>query len=104
MEQQKKYCKGCDTIKILDEDFYKAGASHQKYCKSCHNSNRKYYAQNPKVKERIKKELGFKKIDEETRKNILHDISIKINYKEIAAKYNLVYQSLVLWKRQGKLV
>jgi hypothetical protein len=100
-----KLCKACNQIKNLDGDFYKAGPlCYQKYCKLCHNANRKNYAQNSNKPNHIKKVVGFQKIDEETRKKILHDISIKINYREIASKYKIPYQTLVLWKRKNLLV
>ena len=93
-----KLCSQCSKVKPLIGGFYKAGASWQKYCIPCHNKRRcEYDASN---KEYIKVLKGFAKLDEELRKKILYDISVRINYRDIAKKYNLKYQTLLNWKRK----
>lgn len=101
MEKAKKLCRMCNTVKELDEEFYKAGKSYQKYCIPCHNLKRYDYPHKYSYK---KKPKGFLKLDEELRKKILYDISIRICYKEIAEKYNLKYTTLLSWKRKGQIV
>lgn len=93
-----KLCQKCQQVKNLEIGFYKAGNSWQKLCKICHNEKRCEYSQSYNYKKRSK---GFEKLPEEVRKNILYDISVRINYKNIAKKYNLNYQTLSIWKRKG---
>lgn len=101
--ENKKLCLMCNEVKNLESGFYRAGVTYQKYCKPCHNANRKKYTikynyvkkNNPK---------GFAKLPEDIRKKILYDISVRINYKEIAKKYNLNYKTLLSWKRKGHLI
>lgn len=101
MTNQKKLCKMCNEVKDLEKDFYKAGKSYQKYCIPCHNKKRYDYPHTYKYEKKLK---GFGKLPEETRKNILYDISVRINYKEIAEKYGLKYLTLLSWKRKGLIV
>mgnify|MGYP001563671381 CR=1 FL=1 len=97
-KEQKKYCKMCEEVKPLEGGFYKAGVSYQKYCIPCHNKKRYEYAHTYKY---VKKPKGFQKLPEDTRKKILYDISVKINYKDISKKYNINYITLCSWKRKG---
>lgn len=100
-DEELKYCEGCDKVKSLYKDFYRGGKnSFQKYCKPCHIENRKKYKKSNSYK---KRPTGFKKLQDETRKNILNDIRVRINYKKIALKYNLNYLTLLRWKREGQL-
>ena len=106
MNEQKKLCRQCDTVKDLNgSNFYKAGNKekeyYQKYCIPCHNKNRNDYKASYKYEKKLK---GFQKLPEETRNKILYDISVRINYKEISEKYNLNYQTLCIWKRKNYLV
>jgi hypothetical protein len=89
----------CDVVKPLETGFYKAGkpSYHQKFCIPCHNIKRYDYANNRIY---IPKPTGFAKLPEETRRKILYDISVRINYKEISEKYGLKYQTLLTWKRK----
>ena len=98
---QKKLCRKCDQVKDLEGGFYRARQSYQKYCIPCHNAKRYDYAQTYKYEKRPK---GFEKLSEDLREKILYDISIRINYKEIAEKYGLKYTTLLSWKRKGLLV
>ena len=100
-KKQMKLCRKCEQVKELEGGFYRAGNSYQKYCIPCHNQRRHDYAQTHKY-EKIPK--GFSKIPEDIRKKILYDISVMINYKEIAEKYGIKYQTLLSWKRKGHLV
>lgn len=97
----KKLCRNCNEVKNLENGFYKAGISYQKYCKPCHNNKRNDYYRSYKYE---KRPTGFLKIPEDIRKKILYDISVQINYKEIAEKYNINYGSLLNWKRKGMLI
>jgi len=96
-----KLCRKCEKVKPLESGFYRAGKSYQRYCIPCHNARRYEYAQNYKYE---KKPKGFSKLPEDIRKKILYDISIRLNYKEIAEKYELKYTTLLSWKRKGLLV
>ena len=96
-----KLCRKCEKVKPLEGGFYKAGASYQKYCIPCHNERRYDYSHTYKYE---KKPKGFSKLPEDIRKKILYDISVRINYKEIAEKYGLKYNTLLSWKRKGNLV
>ena len=100
MNENKKLCKKCDTVKPLEGGFYRAGNSYQKYCIPCHNKKRNDYTFVYKYE---KKPKGFYKLDEDIRNKILYDISVRINYKEIAEKYGLNYNTLLSWKRKGYL-
>lgn len=97
-----KLCTGCDKVKILENDFYKAGNSWQKYCKICHNEKRgDYVHKGTKYKKRL---TGFEKIPIELQKKIQYDIRVKINFKDIAEKYKnegIKYQTLLKWNRKG---
>jgi hypothetical protein len=94
-----KFCKGCQTVKNLSDSFYKAGSSYQKLCKLCHNKKRCEYVHNGS--KYIKKIKGFDKLDKELQNKIIYDIHIRINYKEIATKYGISYQTLLNWKKKG---
>ena len=100
-EKQMKLCRMCNTVKELEGGFYKAGKSYQRNCIPCHNVKRYDYPHKTNYKKRPK---GFSKLDEDIRKKILYDISVRINYKEIAEKYNIKYTTLLSWKRKGLLV
>ena len=100
-ERSVKLCRKCNVVKDLHNDYYKAGKGFQKYCIPCHNEKRFDYPHTYKYEKRPK---GFSKLPEETRKNILYDVKVRINYKEIAEKYNIKYQTLLCWKRKGLIV
>lgn len=100
-QKQMKLCRKCEKVKPLEGGFYKAGSYYQKYCIPCHNKRRYDY---PQTYNYEKKPKGFSKLPEDIKKKILYDISVRINYKEIAEKYGLKYTSLLSWKRKGHLV
>jgi hypothetical protein len=90
-----KLCVGCQEVKPLETGYYRAGnVSWQKNCKICHNKKRsvKIYVRRPK---------GFAKLPEETKANIIYDIHVKVNYRDISTKYNIKYPTLLSWKRKG---
>ena len=95
--QNVKLCTGCGTVKNLETDYYKAGTSWQKLCKVCHNRGRGNYNRI----EYQRKPKGFDKLPEETQKKIIYDTYIKINFKKIAAKYDVKYPTLLSWKKKG---
>jgi len=94
-----KLCKLCNEVKDLETGYYKAGGSYQKYCKPCHNKKRYEYKMTPS--KYVKKLKGFSKLPAETQEKIIYDIYVKIQYKEIAKKYGIKYQTLLCWKRKG---
>lgn len=98
LEKKVKLCKMCGEEKPVEECFYRAGISYQKYCKPCHNIHRKQYKV---VSSYQKKGTGFSKLSEETQKDILQDINKDMTYKDIAKKYNINYKSLLYWKSKG---
>jgi len=100
-EMKKKLCKNCNEVKILEEGFYRAGGSWQKYCIPCHNSKRCEYGRTYKY---VKRPKGFEKLPEDLRNKILFDISVRITYKEISQKYNIKYKTLLSWKKKGLLI
>lgn len=88
-----KLCVKCSIVKDLHNEFYRAGKSWQKYCKSCHNKRKVNY---------VKKQIGFMKLPDELKKNIVYSIYIKKNIKTIYAENkeanpNLNYQTLLRW-------
>ena len=91
-----KHCPDCDTNKPVLE-FYKAGGYYQKRCKICHNKFRRNYKASHK-----KKMTGFGKLPAETQKDILEDIK-KMTKKAVAEKYNIPYQNITRWTRQGQI-
>lgn len=96
-----KLCEECNSVKDIEKDFYKAGKSYQRLCKPCHNSKRRNYKVSHKPY--VPKETGFNKLSEEIRNSILYDISVKVNYKKIAKKYDIKYSTLCYWKRNNTL-
>lgn len=97
-----KLCEECNTVKDMEKDYYKAGLSYQRLCKPCHNQmRRKYKVSN---KPYVPKPTGFDKLNEDMKKSILYDISVKVNYKKIAQKYDIKYSTLCYWKRKGMCV
>ena len=100
-EEQKKLCRKCNVVKNLNNDYYKAGKGFQKYCIPCHNEKRYEYTRSYKYE---KKPKGFSKLPQELRDKILYDISIRINFKEIAEKYNIKYPTLLNWNKKGLLI
>ncbi len=96
-----KLCKGCQNVFPLESGYYKAGPKvYQKLCMKCHNQKRYDYDFNNKYEKKI---IGYMKIDEEIRKKIEYDIYVRINFKEIAIKYDLNYQSLLRWKNKNQI-
>jgi hypothetical protein len=94
-----KMCSNCQVAKNLEEDFYKAGKSWQRYCKPCHNARRLDY---PRQKaKRVLKLKGFAKLSEEIQNNIKYDIYVRIAFTDIARKYDIKYSTLLSWKRKG---
>jgi hypothetical protein len=100
-QKQMKLCRMCNEVKELEGGFYKAGTSYQRNCIPCHNIKRYDYPHKSNYK---KKPKGFEKLDEDTRKKILYDISVKLNFKEIAKKYDIKYNTILSWKRKGLIV
>lgn len=94
-----KLCEKCNIVKDLENGFYRAGTSYQTYCKPCHNKKRLDYKITNKPY--IPKKKGFDKLEDEVKSNILYDISVKINYRKIAKKYDIKYSTLCNWKRRG---
>ena len=89
-----KHCKQCDQSYNVIECFYKAsGNAYQSLCIKCHNNNRY-----------TKKTIGFKKLSIETRQGILADIRAKLSYKKIAEKYDIKYQTLIVWKNRNTII
>ena len=95
-----KLCKECNEVKNMENDFYKSGKGFQTYCKKCSNKKRTQY---PIKSYYVKRAYGFNKLDDETKKNILYDLSIKLSCKEVAEKYNIKYQTFCLWNRRGEI-
>ena len=97
-----KLCCDCQKVKTLEGGFYKAGKSYQKRCIPCHNEKRYEYA----FTKHNKKPTGFMKLDEDLRKKIMYDIHVRINFKDIARKYQangIKYQTLLVWNRKGQI-
>lgn len=91
MDQLTKYCKQCEQTYPLTEGFYKAGGNaYQSLCIKCHNRNRY-----------TKKAIGYMKLPEDKRMNIEKDIHDKVSYKKIASKYEINYQTLIIWKNKN---
>lgn len=101
-----KFCVGCQKVKPLETDYYKAVIGYQKRCKICHNKKRKEY---PNIrKPYIPKKNGFQKLPEELQEKIKYDIYVQINFKDIWLKYKdeypmLKYQTMLRWNRKGKI-
>lgn len=101
-----KFCAGCNKIKSLHDNFYKAGkVSYQKHCKTCHNVKRREYIKNNPY---LLKGSGYKRLPKEIRDKIEYDRYIKINFKNIYKKHKdeypkLNYQTLLRWHRQGQI-
>ena len=95
-----KLCCKCEKVKTLEGGFYKAGKSYQKLCIPCHNEKRYEYVFNKSYKPKI---TGYMKLPEDIRKKVEYDIYVRINFKVIAKKYNLKYQTLLLWNRKKQI-
>ena len=102
LEDNLKLCRGCNIVKSLDTDYYRAGTKgHQRLCKICHNKQRSKY----KVKSNYtKKGTGFQVLDPEVQKQIIYEISVRVPLNEIAKKYNIKYMTFLNWKSKGKIV
>lgn len=94
----KKFCTRCKEIKSLDE-YYIYKNRPNKYCRKCHNINRRKYkrVQNRKPRESVKKIKGFGALSEDIQKDIIKCISLKISYKTIAERHNIGYSTLCSW-------
>lgn len=104
-----KICRICKEVKNVEIDFYNIGKSKSKYCKKCHNKQRKKYKikkviYKPKEKSE-KKNIGFARLPAEVQEDIKYMISIKYTKKEIAEKYKdlVKYQTLLRWGRENQL-
>lgn len=100
-----KLCTKCDTVKDLEGGFYKAGKSWQKYCKICHNKRRSDYSNNKVYKPRP---TGFAKLPAELQKQIIYDIHVRLNFKDICRKHTpkyptLKHQTLLRWAKLGQI-
>jgi hypothetical protein len=94
-----KFCKECDK-EIPKSDFYKTYLkSVQTLCKV--HSNLKRIANNRKITP--KKVLGFMKLDEEVRKNILKDIESGMKLTKVAIKYDIKYPTIIGWRKKHEL-
>ena len=101
--QEMKLCTACSMVQPIEEDFYRAGPYYQKYCKMCYNDKRK-----KTYKEKhVKRITGFAKLPTELQKNIAYDHSVKINFADIAKKYEnqwpLKASQLNYWNRKGQI-
>ena len=93
-----KLCLQCDTKKLLI-DYYKSGNGFHKYCKKCHNKNRKKYKYNTKILDGSKR--GFLGLDKEIQDKMKIDIKNKVNFAQIARTYKISYDTLRWWKKKG---
>ena len=93
-----KICNKCKENKEIIKDFYKAYANvYASSCKSCQNKRR---TTNYQKKEKIYKEFGFEKLDEETKQNIKKDLKKGLKFVRIAKNNNVPYHSLLIWKKK----
>ena len=96
-----KYCKECRR-ELPKEAFYKTyGKSLSTLCKVHSNEKRKKLQ---REKPKVKKQLGFKKLDEAVREKILKDISDGVKLITIAEANNIKYPTLLSWKKNGQLI
>lgn len=93
-----KLCLQCDTEKLLI-DYYKAGKGFHKYCKKCHNKNRKKYKYN--TREIGKPRIGFLDLDKEIQDKMKLDIKNKVSLAQISRTYKISYDALRGWKKKG---
>lgn len=96
-----KFCKGCETVKDLEQCFYRAGKSWQSHCKKCHNARRLHFRITPS--KYVKRPKGFAKLDKELQEKIIYDIHIKISYRDIAKKYGIYYNTILNWKKNNSI-
>ena len=97
----KKFCKKCEK-ELSREEFYKTyGNGLSTLCKYHSNQRRK---ENQRLTPKPKKQLGFKKLDEEVRKNILSDLQNNMKIIKISEKYGIKYPTLLGWKKGGQLI
>lgn len=103
LEDNLKLCRGCDIVKKLDTDYYKAGkvGCFQRLCKNCHNKQRSKWAVKSNYK---KKGTGFQLLDPEIQKQIIYEMAVRVPLNEIAKKYNIKYMTFLSWKSKGKIV
>lgn len=96
-----KMCAACGEVKIIENDFYRAGASYQKLCKPCHNKTRRLYKKSPKIY--VPRPVGVNKLPTDIKNGIIYDIHIKINCRKISEKYGVCYSTLLLWKQHKQI-
>jgi hypothetical protein len=110
-EQDQKICRMCKIVKNVNDDFYNIGLSKSKYCKPCHNKNRKnfkvkkqVYKPRPKKSQSQKKSSGFKTLSKEIQEDIIHMLNVKYTKKEIHEKYkeHFKYQTFLRWGRMNQ--
>jgi hypothetical protein len=94
-----KYCKDCMTMKILETDYYLLSnkKAYFNVCKKCHNQQRKKYESRY-----VKKKCGFQKLEPDTQLALIEDMKT-MNLTAVAAKYNIKYPTIRVWKNNGTI-
>ena len=96
-----KLCTGCNTLKTLSEDFYKAGEYYQRLCKVCHNATRKRFKRT--VPKYVKRPRGFDKLSPERKEKIIDEYLSGKSMLDIARDNNIKYCSIRNWRKKGYL-
>ena len=94
-----KFCKECNADKPLTEFYRTRGNCYQTLCK--YHTNQLRMRQNRE--KNPKKVVGFMKLPEEVRTNILNDLQSSMKIRRIAIKYEINYSSLLKWRNAGQL-
>ncbi len=92
-----KYCKMCDTIKIREECFYRAGPSWQSNCKPCHNTHN---ARLKQAKPRVPILNPFQKLPIETQEGLVKYRGTMPN-TTLARKFKIKTSTMTTWIYNG---
>jgi hypothetical protein len=94
-----KICPGCNKIKFIERDYYKAGKYTQRNCKPCHNALRKKYAVGTIYK---KTPTGFFKLTPDKQEGIKKALEENKKLSVIARDYGVKYRTLLKWRADKK--
>jgi len=97
--EQVRICPGCNKIKFLEKEYYRAGKYFQRHCKPCHNALRKNYAIGTIYK---KTPTGFFKLSQDKQEGIKKALEENKKLSVIARDYGVKYRTLLKWRADKK--
>ena len=99
-----KICKACKIEKPHSEYYIAVRDNYNRLhprCKPCHSAFGRTYR---KPRAKSTKLKGFAAQPDEVRAGIIEMVNNNVKYNVIAKKYNIVYSTLLDWKKKGRIM